>query len=120
MEAAGAETSRRGHQVQAGSIFYVRRSLPHLVFSTEAHHGLYPGEPRITVELRSESEVRVAYGIPNLHFGPAELEYTLPFEQAFPTFVRFLNQLWTATMPEAIPEDVRRPLALLHVPVLTK
>lgn len=48
------------------------------------------------------------------------MEYTLPFDLAFPTFVRFLNQLRTASMPAAIPEDVRRPLTLLHVPVLPK
>jgi hypothetical protein len=85
------------------------------LFSTLDHHGLSVREPWVMVELRAQDQVRVAY----FHFGVQKLEYTLPFELAYPTFVRFLKQLWTATMPEAIPEEVRRPLRLLHVPVLT-
>ena len=106
-----------GESVRFGLNRYFRagQSMDRLVFSTLDHHRLNIMDARVTVEVRAENEVRVSY----FQFGIQELEYTLPFELAFPTFVRFLNQLWTATMPEAVPEDVRRPLRVLHVPVLT-
>jgi hypothetical protein len=85
--------------------FRAGTSVTHLVFSTLDHRGLR-GEPRVTVEFHPENEIRVAYGTANLHFSSPEVEYSLPFEPAFATFRRFLNQLWTATMPEPVPDDL--------------
>lgn len=109
-----------GEGVKLGLNAYFRagQSLHHLVFSTLDHHGLRD-EPRVTVVFHPENDVRIAYGTSNLFFNPPTLEYTLPFELAFPTFRRFLNQLWTATMPESIPAEIRSPLAPLHAPILT-
>ena len=76
--------------------------MHHFMFSTVDHHGLQR-EPRVTVVLDPPNDVRVAYGYNHLEFNEPTLEYTLPFEQAFPTFRRFLDQLWKETMPEAIP-----------------
>jgi hypothetical protein len=110
-----------GESVKFGLNRYFRagQSMSDLVFSTLDHHGLQR-EPRVIVKLRPENDVHLAYWAARLYFSIPMLEYTLPFDLAFPTFVRFLNQLWTATMPEAVPEDVRRPLTILHVPVLTE
>ena len=94
-------------------------SMNLIVFSTLDHHGLHL-EPRVTVELHPESELRVAFGTTNIELHPpAELDYLLPFEPGFATFRRFLNHLWTATMDEPIPDDIRSPLAPFSAPVLT-
>jgi hypothetical protein len=106
--------------VAAGLHRYFRagQSMHHILFSTLDHHGLRD-EPRVTIEFHPPSELRLAYGTTNLWFGAPELEYSLPFDAAFATFRRFLHQLWTATVPEPIPEDIRSPNAPLAAPVLT-
>lgn len=97
--------------------FRAGQSMHHLVFSTLDQHGLRD-EPRVTVDLHPETQLRIAFGRGNIHFASPELEYLLPYDTGFPTFRRFMNQLWTATMPEAIPGDLRGPIAPLSVPIL--
>jgi hypothetical protein len=99
--------------------FRAGQSMHHFVFSTLEYHGLRD-EPRVTVAFRPENDIRIAYGTSNLQFSTPMVEYTLPFDLAFPTFRRFLNQLWKATMPEAIPGDICGPQASLSAPILTK
>jgi hypothetical protein len=99
--------------------FRAGQSMHHIVFSTLDHHGLRD-EPRVTIEFHPPSDLRIAYGTTNLWFCKPELEYTLPFDDGFATFRRFLHQLWTATVPEPIPEDIRSPNAPLSAPVLTQ
>lgn len=98
--------------------FRAGQSMHHIVFSTLDHHGLR-NEPRVTLEFHPPSEIRIAYGTTNLWFGTPGIEYSLPFDAAFATVRRFLHQLWTATVPEPIPEDIRSPGAPLPAPVLT-
>ncbi len=88
--------------------------MHHIVFSTLDHHGLRD-EPRVTIELHPP-ELRIGYGTTNLLFRTPELEYSLPFDEAFATFRRFLNQLWMATVSEPIPEELRGSFT---APVLT-
>lgn len=98
--------------------FRAGQSMHHILFSTLDHHGLRD-EPRVTIEVHPPLELRIAYGDTNLWFRTPEVEYSLPFDDAFATFRRFLHQLWTATVPEPIPEDIRSPNAPLPAPVLT-
>lgn len=106
--------------IAAGLNRYFRagQSMHHIVFSTLDHHGLRD-EPHVTIELHPPSELRIAYGTTNLWFRTPELEYSLSFDDAFATFRRFLHQLWTATVPEPIPEEIRSPNTPLLAPVLT-
>ncbi len=109
-----------GAGIAAGWNRYFRAgtSMHHIVFSTLDHHGLRD-EPRVTSEFHPPSELRIAYGTTNLWFRTPELEYSLPFDDAIATLRRFLHQLWTATVPEPIPEDIRSPNAPLSAPILT-
>jgi hypothetical protein len=102
-----------GVRFRLDSYFRAGQSMDELVFSTLDHHGLQ-WEPRVMVKFFAEDRIHVKYVHPPAR-GP---EYTLPFDQAFPTFVRFLSQIWSATMPEAVPEEVRAALRMLQVPVL--
>jgi len=89
--------------------FRAGRSMNHLVFSTLDRNGLRD-EPRVTIVIRTKSEIQIAYGNSNRLFGSPELEYTLPLEEGFSTFRRFLHQLWTATISDPIPEEMRGPI----------
>lgn len=110
---------RTGMSAGLNRYFRAGQSMHHILFSTLDHHGLRD-EPRVTIELHPPSQVRIAYGTTNLWFSTPELEYTLPFDDGFATFRRFLHQLWMATVPEPIPEDIRSPNAPLPAPVLTQ
>ena len=110
---------RAGIAAELNRYFRAGQSMHHIVFSTLDHHGL-SDEPRVTIELHPPSELRVAYGTTNLLFRTPELEYSLPFDDGFATFHRFLYQLWSATVPEPIPEDIRRPIASLSAPILSR
>lgn len=111
---------RAGRSAGLDSYFRAGRSMHHFVFSTLDHHRLGINDPRVTVELHPTSELRIAYGKTNIWFGSPEIEYLLSFDEGFATFRRFLNQLWTATVPEPIPEELRGPLASLSAPVLPR
>jgi hypothetical protein len=94
--------------------FRAGQSMHYLTFSTLDHRGL-GNEPRVVVEFFPHNEVRIIYH----RRAAVELEYTLPLDSGFATFRRFLNQLWTNTMPEGIPADLRGPIAPLVAPILT-
>ena len=108
---------RAGIAAGLNRYFRAGQSMHHIVFSTLDHHGLRD-EPRVTIEFHPPSELRIAYGTTNLWFRTPELEYSLPLNDAFATFRRFLHQLWTATVHEPTPEDIRSPDAPLPAPVL--
>ena len=102
--------------------FRAGQSMHHFIFSTLDHHGLH-GDPHVTIAIPSEvkqSEIRiqVAYGTQSLWFSKPELSYTLDYDDGFNTFRRFLLELWTATKSDAIPEDIRSPLAPFYAPTL--
>ena len=94
--------------------FRAGTSVNHLLFSTLDRNGL-KREPRVTVEIRGENKLRIAYGATNLFFSSAELEYLLPYELGFPTFRRFLNQLWIETVADPLPDELRG----FSAPILT-
>ena len=96
-----AEAQQFNKYIRAG------RSMNHLTFSTLDHHGLRD-EPRVTVELKADGQMRIAFGRGNLYFSKADVEYTLPFDEACLVFHRFLNQLWQQTMPEPLPDELRQ------------
>ena len=108
---------RSGSEMGLCRYFRAGRAMHHIIFSTLDHHGLR-GEPRVTIELHPPSGLRIAYGTSNLEFQRPELEYSLGFEEGSATFRRFLHQLWAATVPEPIPEDIRGPASPLSAPVL--
>jgi hypothetical protein len=84
-------------------------------FSTLDHHRLWH-QPRVTVDIRQEDVIRVAFAsTTRLEFNAADVQYTLPFEPGFATFRRFLNQLWKETVAEPIPDE----LCGFSAPVLT-
>jgi hypothetical protein len=97
---------------------YFRAGQSHhaLTFSTQPDASYRRNEPKVFVHLRPENELVIGYST----MSPSrQLEYLLPFDQGFPTFRRFLHQLWTNTMPEGIPADLRGPIAPLVAPILT-
>jgi hypothetical protein len=100
--------------------FRAGQSMHTLIFSTLEHHGL-GDEPRVSVVIRSREEIQISY-LTTFVFtrcSSRDVVYQLPFEDAFATFRRFLLQLWTATVPEPIPDDIRSPDAPFTAPILT-
>ncbi|HEY3898040.1 MAG TPA: hypothetical protein VGM54_05465 [Chthoniobacter sp.] len=96
---------RAGVEAHLHRYFRAGQSMHHVVFSTLDHHGLRL-EPRVTVEFHPPAELRIAYGTGNLSFHTPESEYLLPFDAGFATFHRLLHELWLATVPEPIPEEI--------------
>jgi hypothetical protein len=100
--------------------FRAGQGMQDVIFSTLDHRGLRH-EPRVTVQIRGDTgSLRVAYSTFTLSISlkTPEMDYTLPFDEGFATLRRFLNQLWTATVPEPIPENLRSPLSSFSAPVL--
>ena len=82
-------------------------SMHHTVFSTLDHHRLKL-EPRVTVEVTQESEIKIHYSTGNVWFSSPTQSITIPSSEAFPALTRYLRHLWTETVPEPIPEALRR------------
>ncbi len=102
------EFLREGARLGLDRYFLAGQSHLHLVFSTLERQPHRLGERRVSLEFLSQTKIRICYGMGSSHGkGVQELEYTLPSELAFPTFRRFLNQLWTSTMPEPVPSELR-------------
>lgn len=99
--------------------FRVGQSMSNLVFSTQDRHGCH-NEPRIMVTLRPPDALKLVYwpGIPAIK-GDLELEYELHWDEAMPTFRRFLNHLWETTMTDPLPSDLRSPHHPFIAPVLS-
>jgi hypothetical protein len=104
-----------GIEVGLNRNFRAGRGMNHFIFSTLDHHGLRL-EPRVTVELHPKSKLRIAYGTNNLYLFSPELEYTLEYIPAFVTFRQFLNHLWTETVTDPHPEELRG----FSAPILTQ
>jgi hypothetical protein len=97
----------RAIQCEFDTLFRAGTSMSHLVFSTLDHHGLRD-EPRITVDVTEHWSLRVSYSTKNLWFTqPTQCEIVTP-EMAFPVFTRYLQHLWEETVPEPIPEVLRK------------
>ena len=79
------------------------------IFSTLDQHGLR-FEPRVTVSLQPPEILTIAYwpGVPAA-MGDTSLEYELRFDEAMPTFQRFLNHLWLMTKSDPLPPEMRSP-----------
>jgi hypothetical protein len=96
--------------------FRAGQSHFHFLFSTNVIWP--PGDPQVTLIFRSTDDlILVAYGEGWVSEGrqrEAELFYLLPYEEAFPTFLRFLKQVWINTMPQAVPPVLRE----INAPVL--
>ena len=99
--------------------FRAGQSMSTLVFSTLDRHGLRD-EPRITVTLRPPDELKLVYwpATPATK-GDRRLEYDLHWDEAMPTFQRFLNHLWETTMSAPLPSDLRSPQHPFNAPVLS-
>jgi len=111
VKAPAARFLRESVALGLDQYFRADQSMNALTFSTVPDGRYLPNEPRVIVNFLGEEGVRLVYRARNF----STLEYTLTFDAAFPTFRRFLNQLWTDTMPEPIPEALRGFFA----PVLT-
>lgn len=97
----------RAIESEFDSLFRAGMSLSHLVFSTLDHHGLR-NEPRITVDLTTDFNLRISYSTSDLWFQqPTQFEIVEP-RLAFPVFTRYLQHLWEETLPEPIPEALRK------------
>lgn len=106
----------RSFELGLDRYFRAGQSINHFVFSTLGCHGLRD-EPRVTVELHPGThEMRIAYGRGNLWFGPAELEYTLPFDEGMKTFQRFLNSSGPPLQPRRFPKSSTASLLLSFLP----
>jgi hypothetical protein len=66
--------------------------------------------PRVTVELRSPADPHLYISLCDwdIQFqSPAQCARVMP-DEAFPIFTRYLQHLWEETIPEPIPEILRR------------
>jgi hypothetical protein len=107
----GIERSFDGH-------FRAGTSMTTLVFSTLDHHGLNY-EPSVTVTRTHSNEAKVVYSPSTpAKKGDKRLQYILAYEDALPTFQRFLNHLWEMTKSEPLPADMRSPDHSFSAPIL--
>jgi hypothetical protein len=98
--------------------FRAGQSVSTFVFSTLDHHGL-EGEACVSVSLQPPDTLKLVYwpATPSIK-GDKRLEYELKFDEAMPTFQRFLNHLWGMTMSEPLPSDMRSPDHPFTAPIL--
>jgi len=101
---------REGISLGLNQYFRAGQGMHHLLFSTLDHHGLLD-EPRVTVVFHPEDELRIIYSKTNLHFHTNELECLLPYAEGFSAFKKNLSQLWTATVSEPLPDELRQLLS---------
>jgi hypothetical protein len=87
--------------------FRAGMSMHHLIFSTLDHPGL-KGEPHVTVSVTKEWKIKVEYSTANTYFAsPIQSEVIAP-ESALTTLTKYLQHLWTETVSEPIPEQLRK------------
>ena len=97
----------RAIECEVDSLFRAGLSMSTLILSTLDHHGLR-AEPRVSINVTQDWALRISYSTWNVEFKePAQFEVALP-SLAFPIFTRYLRRLWEETMPEPIPEILRR------------
>jgi hypothetical protein len=99
--------------------FRAGQSMSTLVFSTLDHHGALH-EALVKVFLLPPDTVKLVYQPATpASKGDTRLEYELAFDEAMPTFQRFLNHLWETTLSEPLPSEMRSPKHPFSAPVLT-
>ena len=101
--------------VQAGynQLFRAGTSMHDTVFSTLDHYGL-GWEPRVIVSAVEDWRIKIRHF--NIHYYdswphfPASCGQTVTVvpSEAFPVLTRYLQHLWTETVPEPIPLELRR------------
>jgi hypothetical protein len=108
-----------GREHSLHEYFRAGQSMHDFLFSTAVTHDLPLDAPKVRVNLHPPDRLTLSYepGIPAAG-ADTKLEYTLSFDDAVPTFRRFLNHLWTMTTSEAIPHLIRAPAASFLAPAL--
>ncbi len=88
-------------------LFRAGKSMHHILLSTLPHNGLR-GEPHVTLEVTKEGNIEIHYSTANTYFGPSIQNQVVTPSDAFPILTRYLQHLWTETVAEPIPENLRR------------
>lgn len=89
------------------TLFRAGSSMHDFVFSTLDRHRLFD-EPRVTLTVTEDFRLRIAYSRGNVHFSSPSESIVEDSREAFPSFTRYLCHLWEETMPEPIPEVLRK------------
>ena len=87
-------------------LFRAGMSMHHIIFSTLDHNGLR-GEPHVTVSVTKEWKIKIEYSTANTHFASPIHSEVAESGSALPTLTKYLQNLWTETVPEPIPEQLR-------------
>jgi len=95
--------------IKAGydKLFRAGKSMHHILLSTIDHHGLRE-EPRVTLAVADNWKIHIHYSTANMYFGSAIQSQLVQPVEAFPVLTRYLQHLWTETVPEPIPEVLRK------------
>ncbi len=95
--------------VGAGLNRYFCAGQSHEILQFQTHLDYQPNKPNVQVVVnRDRDEFHLLYrSLRGPRYDGVELEYTLPFDLAFPTLRRFLNHLWEETMTETLPDELR-------------
>jgi len=79
-----------------------------ILLSTLDHHGL-KGEPRVTLSVTEDWKIKIEYSTASTYFNTPIHGEVVKSEAAFQTLTKYLQHLWTETVPEPIPEALRKP-----------
>jgi hypothetical protein len=105
-------TLNRATDLGVDAYFRAGMAMHHLIFSTLDHHGLR-GEPRVTIEVTNERELKFFYSTQNVEFNPP-IEYEAvdrsQSADAFKAFMKYLRRLWKETMQESMPDVLNEPV----------
>jgi hypothetical protein len=88
-------------------LFRAGMSMHHIIFSTLDHHGL-KGEPHVTVSVTDDWKIKVEYSTTNTYFSSPIHAEVVTTGSALPTLTKHLQHLWTETVPEPIPVQLRK------------
>lgn len=97
------EALRQGYD----RLFRAGSSMHHLIFSTLKHHGLRM-EPRITLRVTDDWKIGIYYSTGHIDFVAPIQSVVAAAPEAFAIFTRYLMRLWEDTVPEPIPERLRK------------
>jgi hypothetical protein len=88
-------------------LFRAGKSMHHILLSTLDHKGLR-GEPHVTLVVTEDGKIGIHYSRANIYFGPSIQSEVVPSSGAFPILTRYLQHLWTETVTEPIPPELRQ------------
>lgn len=88
-------------------LFRAGSSMHDMVFSTIDHNDVRK-ELRVTLSVTPEFLLRVSYSDRHNPYAASLESVALPPQEVFPVLSRSLRHLWEETMPEPIPEVLRR------------